>query len=385
MRVLVVGPTPPPYHGVATFTQSLLEGVRDSRFKLLHLDTSDRRDARNIGRWDCTNVWLGVSSVVRLGWRCASSRPAVVYIPISQNVPAFMRDALFVVLARLCGQRVVLHLHGGYLRTLYEHPSGEGRRGMTDGCFRALMRRTLRSAAAVVVLAPEFRAIFAGLVPDERVLVVENGVPDPGAWEVRAKAAASRRSPEPDGGTVLYMGALTRSKGVLELLRALAELRKMRPAVRLRIAGEWTEDAARADATELIAREGLDAHVQFVGNVTGAAKAEFLASGDLFCLPTRYPYEGQPLVILEALAAGLPVVATRHAAIASTVGDGVAGRIVPVEATAEALAAALGDMLGAEGTLRDCGARARQRYLDRYTPAACQGQLLDLFAKVGSW
>jgi glycosyltransferase involved in cell wall biosynthesis len=376
-RVLVVGPTPPPHHGVAMFTQSLLDGVRDPRFELLHLDTSDRRDARNIGCWDLTNVWLGVSSVVRLGWRCAVSRPAIVYIPISQNVPAFLRDALFVFLARLFRRRVVLHLHGGYLRILYEHPSGEDRRGLKDGGFRALVRRTLGSAAAIVVLAPEFRAIFDGLVPDERVAVVANGVPDPGAWDIRQKAA---RTPEPGGGTVLYMGALTRTKGIMALLHAVAVLKKTRPSVRLRVAGAWTEDAVRAESEELMAREDLGAHVEFAGNVTGAAKAEFLASGDVFCLPTRYPYEGQPLVILEALAAGLPVVATRHAALASTLGGIPAGRLIPVDARPGVLAGAIDELLCAGSEVPAC---ARQRYLDQYTLDICHKCLLDLFAKVG--
>ena len=55
-RILIVGPTPPPCHGVAAFTRELLEHAGGKRFELLHLDTSDRRDLSNLGQWDLANI-----------------------------------------------------------------------------------------------------------------------------------------------------------------------------------------------------------------------------------------------------------------------------------------------------------------------------------------
>ena len=163
----------------------------------------------------------------------------------------------------------------------------------------------------MIVLAEEFREIFKGLVPDERVYVVENGVPDPGAWALRNAAGRSNQQPE----TILFMSTLTPAKGILELIRAVGLLRQTRPQVRLQVAGAWQDDGVKAAAAELLAREKLGEHVSFAGAVAGAEKAAFLAGGEIFCLPTRYPYEGQPLVILEAMAAGLPVLAARQGAL----------------------------------------------------------------------
>jgi len=366
IKVLVVGPTPPPYHGVATFTRDLLAGAHDPRFELLHLDTSDRRDASNIGTCDLTNIRLGLTNLAQLAWRCARARPDIVYIPISQSVPGFLRDALFILQARLLRRRIVLHLHGGYFRQTYE---------AGNGLFRWLARLALRRAAAVIVLGEKFRPIFSGLVPAERVHVVENGVPDPGAW-------ALQQQPDVTGASrpcILYLGTLTRTKGILELIRAVALLRRSLPEARLRVAGEWDSGALRAEAAEIIAREGLADHVTFVGNVSGAEKAAFLASGAVLCLPTRYPYEGQPLVILEAMAAGLPVVATDHGVIASTVVDGTTGRLLPTDSTPETLAATVGALLSDQKTLEEFGLRSRQRYLEHYTLEACHRQLFDVF------
>ncbi|MCY3019031.1 MAG: glycosyltransferase family 4 protein [Planctomycetota bacterium] len=386
-RVLVIGPTPPPHHGVAAFTRDLLAQAHDPRFELLHLDTSDRRDASNTGKWDATNLRLGFANLAELAGRCLKSGIDLVYVPISQNVPAFLRDALFILESRLLWSKVVLHLHGGYFRNVYDHPSvapdGQERAGPLDPLFRGTARTALNAAAAVIVLGNRFRPIFKGLVPDERIHVVENGVPDPGAWDLRQSAPppdlSGARGGSGQDGTLLYMSTLTRTKGIVDLIHAIAMLKTVRPNVRLKVAGTWSDEAAQAEARALIERERLQDNVLFCGTVEGPEKAAFLSSGDIFCLPTRYPYEGQPLVLLEAMAAGLPVLATDHGVIAETVLDGVTGRLLARDAPTERLAAALERMLSDPKTLLDWGARGRNRYLERYALSLCHQRLFEVF------
>ncbi|MFH0940009.1 MAG: glycosyltransferase family 4 protein [Planctomycetota bacterium] len=368
LRVLAVGPIPPPYHGVATFLRDLLAYAPCERIEWLHLDTSDRRDASNLGRWDLTNLWLGITHLAKLANHCLRNKKELVYLPLSQNVPAFLRDALFILQSRLLCCRVVVHLHGGYFRTLYDRDTGP--------LFRAFARLALRRAAAVVVLGQEFRSIFTGLLPEDRVHVVENGVPDPGAWPLRTSQPVSAR--------LLYMSTLTQTKGILELLSAVSLLRSTWPSAQLKVAGQWSDETTRRAALALIEREKLASHVSFVGNVEGASKAAFLADGDIFCLPTRYPYEGQPLVILEAMAAGLPVLATAHGVISATVQEGVTGRLLPKDLTAATLAQTLDEMLRNEIALRAYGEAGRRRYLEHYTLEACHQRLIAVLEKVAS-
>jgi glycosyltransferase involved in cell wall biosynthesis len=319
--LLVVGPVPPPPHGTSVYVRMLLESATlAARWRIRHLDTSDRRSLENIGRVDLGNVRLGLIHAARLVATLVRDRPRVVWIPLSQNGPAYTRDALFIALARLAGARVVGHLHGGWFHEFHRRAPPP---------LRALIRATCRTLAAAWVLGPDLRECFAGLVAPGRIRVLPNGVPDPGV---------ARRAPDAGRGfTILYLGQLSDLKGVDDLVAAFESLRV--PDARLVLAGDWL---SRADADRIgraITASPARARIELVGPVDAAAKARRLADADVLALPTRQP-EGQPLVILEAMAAGLPVIATRRGAIADVVHDGVTGLLVP-EADPPALARAL--------------------------------------------
>jgi glycosyltransferase involved in cell wall biosynthesis len=367
-RVLVLGPLPPPTHGVATFTRDLIS-AKSPDFEFVHLDTSDRRDASNLGRWDPRNIELGFANLSELAARALRLRPEIVYIPVSQNVPAFLRDALFALQARALGSKLVLHLHGGYWRELYEKESGP--------VFRRVAHTVLQQASAAIVLGENLREIFESLIADRRIHVVENGVPDPGAWLLRDTAI--RTQP-----TVTYLGSLSEDKGVLDLFRALKLLRRDHPDAQLQIGGEFSDAAARASFLNQLENDGIPVQGEFKGLIDSASKAAFLAAGDIFCMPTRYRYEGQPLVILEALAAGLPVVSTRHAAIPSTVEDGKTGVLLPALATPEQIAEALKGLLSNRQKLAEMSRASRAAYLEKYTLEKCHARLFDVFRRVAS-
>jgi glycosyltransferase involved in cell wall biosynthesis len=296
-------------------------------------------------------------------------RPEIVYIPISQNVPAFLRDALFASQARALGSKLVLHLHGGFWRELYEKESGP--------VFRHVAQAVLQQASAAIVLGENLRGIFESLIADQRIHVVENGVPDPGAWPLRD--AVNRANP-----TVTYMGSLSEEKGVLDLFRAIRIVRSTLPNAQIQIGGEFPDTAARADFLSQLQNDGIEAKGEFKGLIDSGSKASFFALGDIFCMPTRYRYEGQPLVILEALAAGLPVVSTRHAAIPSTIEDGKTGVLLPAQPSPEQIAEALVGLLSNAQKLAEMSRACRAAYLEKYTLEKCHARLFDVFRRVAS-
>jgi glycosyltransferase involved in cell wall biosynthesis len=121
--------------------------------------------------------------------------------------------------------------------------------------------------------------------------------------------------------------------------------------------------------------------VEFAGVVSGEAKRRVLAEADVFVLPTRYPPEGQPFAILEAMAAGLPVVSTPRGAIPDMVEDGVTGLLLP-EGDEAALAEALRRLVASPAERSAMGEAGRSRYESMFTEEATTRRLVTVMDRV---
>lgn len=350
-KVLVIGPTPPPYHGGSVATEYVLNSSLRDGFELIHLDTSDRRGLENAGRFDLTNVALAFVHGARFVRLLLARRPDVVYIPVAQNRLGFWRDFLFFLPSRLLGKRIVVHVHGGHFGEFYAR---------TDPLTRWLVRWSLRGVRRAIVLGERLRPILDGLVPPDRIAVVPNGVADEHGG-VPPEAIGAGRS----GRRVVYLGTLTRTKGFGVVLEAAGRLLEELPDVEYVLAGELHDGEARSIAAPYRTERYRD-RITFPGVVAGREKAELLRGADVFVFPSFYPYEGHPYVILEAMAAGLPVVTTAHGAIPEMVTDGKNGYLVP-QRDPDALAGRIRELLEDDGLRTRMAAASRRRYLESFT------------------
>ncbi len=235
-----------------------------------------------------------------------------------------------------------------------------GRPGAVELRFRWLkgplqvLLGCLTAWAADLVLAPsavtaaeirrDYRVDAVGVIPN-----VTGGLPiEPGSTAV----------PEEETGYLLFVGRLRIRKGVEVLLEALADL----PAAVLRIAGDG-EHRARLErrAGEL----RLGKAVSFLGTCDAGRVRRLLAGAAALVVPSIY--EGMPLVVLEAMAAGVPVVASAVSGIPEVVVDGETGWLVPPE-DPRALKAALEEVLARPQEARRRGEAGRRRVEERYRP-----------------
>jgi len=217
-------------------------------------------------------------------------------------------------------------------------------------------RRNTARADAVVVPSRYSAAVAAEVygVPAARIGVVPEGI-DLAAW--RARLAAAPRRPRA-GPTVLAVGRTYARKRFPDLLHAAARLKPAIPGLRVRVVGKGPEWDA---LVRLHAELGLGDTVALRGDVTWDELAEEYVNADCFCLPSVQ--EGFGIVFLEAMAAGLPVVACRAAAVPEVVREGETGVLVPPRAP-PALADALADLLRSPERARALGGAARVRVAD---------------------
>jgi glycosyltransferase involved in cell wall biosynthesis len=366
-RLLVIGPVPPPYHGCSVATHLLLQSNLERTFKVRHLDTTDRRSLDNLGTWDFRNIGLALGTIAQAIGIAVRERPEVVYIPISQNFAGYLRDgALILTFAWLGRSSVVVHLHGSSFTRFYDR---------SGPLLRWFIDLSLRSAARGIVLGENLRSQLDRWFPGERLAVVPNGTELAGRV-----AAAAADGLAGDGGnegvTVLFLGNLLLFKGVGDVIDAAISLLPRYPALRFRFAGRWTRDPmfgasgeeTRAECMRRIGLSGREDAFEFLGEVDRGSVARLLADADMLVLPSRD--EGLPLVLIEAMAAGIATISSSGVgAIPEVVAHGETGLLVPPGDVA-ALAQAI-ETLASNGTLRRrMGAAARLRCERNYSLAS---------------
>jgi glycosyltransferase involved in cell wall biosynthesis len=357
-RLIVIGPLPPPIHGVAVSTALILANpVLQESFSVEHLNTTDDRTISNLGKWDATNMILGTRSVISLVRRLRGS-PGVIYLPLSENAGGFLRDSLFINLGAFRGWRVAVHIRNSLFRRFYDE------QGVV---LRWWIRLTMRRISALAVLGQRLRPLFDGFVSQERISVVPNGTPE-----------FDRGSVEPNPRRVLYLSNLARKKGADFAVRAARLALERDPGIEFVFAGTWEDEKFEREVRELAS--GADGNIAFLPPVTGEEKRSLMASAWVLLFPVAWG-EGHPRILLEALAAGVPVITTDRSTIADTVIDGKCGYVLsdPVpDALADRMLLLLGD-----SNLRGRMSRAaRARYLERFTQEAADRCIADWLQEV---
>lgn len=267
---------------------------------------------------------------------------------------SFWRKSLFLVLGHLAGARTIFHLHDGSFPAWYDN---------RPAWVRRLVRHVFRSMDRVVVLTAAMGSWVQAVEPAATTTVIGNPVVLP--------TAAAARSP----GKLLFLGRLWRDKGVYDLLDALAELKKAGLGFELVCAGDGDLEEVRQKARKL----GIGDQVSLPGWVDGAAKAALLQEASVFVLPSYF--EGLPMGLLEAMAHGIPVVASSVGGIPDAVGT-QAGILVKA-GDIGALAAALATLLRDDALQARMGAAGRSRVAAEFETTKVLGKIGALYADLG--
>ena len=362
-HILVIGPTPPPFHGVAVAIQALLDSTIADRFRVSHLDLADRRGIQHVNKPDLHDVVLFLRQWLKLISMLFHACPTLTYLVLSQTTIGFFRDSLLIWLSYLRGSHIVLHLHGGNFRHWLL-----GRSWLMKAYVRTVLGRVTR----VIVLGDSLKGQFDGLVNKQRIAVVANGID----WRdsdtfVRVDRSSSRYR-------ILHLSTLSHLKGALVLMEAIPLVVSHRQDVEFVLAGYWSHPEDKRWADHFIAQEGIGQYIRFTGQVEGDQKRALFESSDIFVFP-GVQQEGQPLVVIEAMAAGLPAIFTDRGCLRDTVIDGETGLEVPIKDPCQ-LADRILWLLDHPNDMKAMGRRARQRYESLYTKERHIENMIEVFA-----
>lgn len=302
--VLMIGPSPELTGGMAGVVGQMLSLSYDLRYRtqlfpITLAGESDENLADRVGRH--------VRQLQALTRRIRATRAAIVHVHTCSGF-SFYRSAADVLLARRLGCRTVLHVHGAAFDEFY---------AASSTIQRAAIRWSLGAADAVVALSSGWGRELRAMAPTARVVVIENAVNAP--REVP-------RTTDRQDCRFLLLARMDLWKGVDDLLEAGGLLHAQSVPFEVTLAGP---PGTAGDADGLrgkIERAGLANVVRYVGTVRGAAKDHLLRWADAYVQPSHN--EGMPLALLEAMAYGLPVVATRVGAVPEVITAGREGLLI---------------------------------------------------------
>jgi glycosyltransferase involved in cell wall biosynthesis len=340
VHVLVLGPDPESHGGIASVIRVLQAHERPRRVCSTVLVTAESGSAaRKIRRWSAAYLrFIGLLSRRRID---------VVHAHSSVGI-SFARKVSFLGLARLAGTPTILHVHGSSFDRFLK--AGSSLR-------RALIRGSLRIPSAIVVLSPEWEAVLRPHT-QRPIHIVPNGV------ELLTAASA------PAPATIVSLGRLGERKGTFDLIAATSAL--ARSDARLVLAGDGDISGARDAASQA----GVSARVETPGWVGREDAAQRLRAATVFALPSYA--ENLPMALLEAMAAGVPVVATRVGGIPTLIRDGENGLLVDAGDRRQ-LAGALDRLLTDDALRTRLGDAGRRTVTEQYSAAAASRRLAEIY------
>lgn len=310
-KICFIAQFPPPMHGLSKAVETLYNS---------NLNT----DIDPHGKFEKVDI-TNNKNIIRNLLRISRSKADLFYFTISQTKGGNLRDLVIFKLLELQHKKCLIHLHGGYYRQLVDNDM--------SGWQRKANYNAIKKLTGAIVLSKSLKKIFEGMIDEDKIFVVENCVDDQYLLtdqEIEDKLAAMENKKVLH---VLWLSNFIRSKGypiVLEMAKAEKERVDAggEEKFHFNFAGKFFEESEKEYFDGYVKENKLEKYITYHGIVGGEEKKELLKKCYIFALPTRYPNEGQPISILEAMGNGMFIITTDHAGIPDIVEAGVNGIVI---------------------------------------------------------
>ena len=359
-NLIFIGPLPPPILGESIALKSLYDAEKlHEHFNVKKINLN-RKDFENPGGISFEKLFTDSFAIVRSLFLSITLKNPIVYISISQTKLGLLRDCLIIHLCKTFGRsKVVTHLHGNNLG---------GTIDATSGFIHKFLNNTLKKVDIGIVLGSKLAGNYKGLV--NRVEVVSNGIP---LDFIRKEEIEGKKSK--DGVSLLYLSNLMVEKGYIELVKAVASLVQEGHEIKLDLVGGIQNESEFQKVNEFIQANKVEESIKYHGIKKGEEKKRFFLESDLMALPTKYKVEGQPMSIIEGMAAGLPIISSDRGIIAEMIKE--CGMLV--EPTVEELKTAIRHLVVNTDERLRLGKVSRNTFEDLYTEDKYSDALVNLF------
>jgi glycosyltransferase involved in cell wall biosynthesis len=343
MKLLVFAHTPPPHHGQSYMVRLMLDGFGGdcrvagqkpadiSGIECYHVNARFSKTLEDVGEFQGFKLLLIIFYCLQAIWcRFRYGVENFYYVPAPGKHVALYRDWLVMLICRPFFKKIILHWHAAGLAKWLETSVQIRARAATYRLFKPV---------DLSLVLSKYNFADAEKLLSHRICVVSNGIPDPcpdfaqiilprrrARFAMREKLFAGETlSPgereyaggDPQVVKVLFLAHCTREKGIFAAMNGIVaanrKLAAQHSPVRMKLlsAGNFITGDEKEEFDQLMRTPKFAGAVEYAGFVSGAGKTRVLREADVFCFPTCYLGENQPVNLIEAMAFGLPIVTTR--------------------------------------------------------------------------
>ena len=357
-KLLCILHFPPPVHGSAMVGDFIRRSeVINESFDTRYINLGTSATVDDIGKSSGSKIFKYINIVWQTVVHMTVFRPDKVYVALTVKGIGFYKDAFLIILAKMLGGNMVYHLHN------------KGVSARQDKPFDNWLYKRVFNNAEVILLSEYLYPDIKKYVSHSEVYICPNGIPE----QITSTDLQDRkRGDEPV--QLLFLSNLIESKGVFVLLEACDILKKKEVSFKCVLVG-GEGDITIEKLNTRISELGLSENVLYLGKKYNEEKKAIFLESDVFVLPSWN--DCFPLVLLEAMQAGLPIISTSEGGIPDIVLDTETGYIVP-QKNATALADRLEILITDPQNRKVMGKKGREHYESNFTIEVFEYKLKEI-------
>lgn len=363
-KILFILHIPPPVNGASMVGQFIKESqLINTTFEADYINLTTAFSLDKIGKGGVSKLWIILKILKDVLKTIASKKYDLCYMTLTAKGAGFYKDFLIVCLLKLFGLNIIYHFHNKGVAI-------SGRKWYNQLLYKITFNHT-----KCILLAPTLYKDIAAFVANDNVFFCPNGIPD-----LTGRAESTRLDLESSKiFTFLFLSNMMEEKGVFKLLQACALLKAKHFRFKCNFIGAWS-DITEDSFKQMVEVLAIDEEVTMYGKKYNAEKIGYFKDADAFVFPTYYHNECFPLVLLEAMQFGLPIISTPEGAIAEMVIDKQTGLLTP-QKDIKALAEAMEYMLTHSGESKAMGIAGRKRYEQEFTLSTFEENICSILNK----
>lgn len=343
-KVVILGKLPPPYMGPAIATQIILNSELKNKFDLVHFNVTINKTIETQGKKSFNKIVASIKLYLSYNKFLNKHKPDIVLVPFGQETIGFYKDIPYLLLPKIKKIKVIGQLRGSNFKNWLNNSSF---------ITNSVVHFTLKRTNGIIVLGNNLRYLFTDIFNEDKIFVVPNGADY--KIPVRRRKEGKFR--------ILFLANLMDNKGIIDLVDACLLLHLRNIEFELCLFGSWIEQETKDYCIAVLNKNNINYKV--IPSEESPNKMQYLVDSDVFVFPPRAP-EGHPWVLVEAMAAGLPIISTDQGAIVESVLENKNGFIVDTRAP-EQIAEKILFFIKNEDERKQYGESSRQLYENSFS------------------